>query len=72
LRPSGVLIRFFNPRLDSWSEHFSLEGVVIKPLTAIGQVTERIFKLNEFEPLIEREALQALGRYPIGADSGGT
>jgi hypothetical protein len=71
LEPSGDLIRFFNPRLDSWSEHFSLEGVVIKPLTAIGQVTERIFKLNEFERLIEREALRAVGRYPTGADSGG-
>ena len=70
--PSGDLIRFFNPRIDVWSEHFSLEGAIIKPLTAIGQVTERIFRFNAIERLMEREALRAIGRYPIGAEPGGT
>jgi HNH endonuclease len=62
--PSGSLIRFFNPRLDEWADHFSLDEVVIRPITTIGSVTERIFRLNEIERLLERRALRALGRYP--------
>jgi hypothetical protein len=62
--PGGTLIRFFNPRIDTWSDHFTLDGVIIKPLTPIGQVTERIFKLNAIERLLEREALRTVGRYP--------
>ncbi len=64
LEPGGRLIRFFNPRIDQWGEHFSLDGVLIRPLGPIGQVTERIFKLNDIERLMEREALRAVGRYP--------
>ena len=71
LVPSGDLIRFFNPRIDAWSEHFAFDGVAIKPLTAIGQVTERIFRFNVVERLMEREALRVIGRYPIGVQSGG-
>jgi hypothetical protein len=71
LGPSGDLIRFFNPRIDAWSEHFSLDGAIIKPLTVIGQVTERIFRFNAIERLMEREALQAIGRYPTGAETKG-
>jgi HNH endonuclease len=72
LVPSGDLIRFFNPRIDAWRDHFSPEGAIIKPLTAIGQVTERIFRFNAIERLMEREALRAIGRYPVGAEPGGT
>lgn len=61
---SGKYVRFFNPRLDRWEEHFRLAGAVIVPLREIGEVTERIFQLNVAERLVEREALQAIGRYP--------
>jgi HNH endonuclease len=67
--PASSLIRFFNPRVDAWSDHFSLEGVVIRPTTPIGSVTDRIFGFNEIERLVEREALRALGRYPVTAPS---
>ena len=72
LAPVDALIRFFNPRLDEWSDHFSLEGAIIKPLTPIGQVTERIFKLNATERLVEREALRSAGRYPSKSPSKST
>jgi len=52
LVPAGDLIRFFNPRIDACSDHFSLDGVLIKPLTTIGQVTERIFRFNAMERLM--------------------
>lgn len=56
--------RFFNPRIDRWSEHFRLNGAAIEPLTAIGKVTARILALNALERVLEREALIAVGRYP--------
>jgi hypothetical protein len=64
-RATGHLVRFFNPRIDGWSDHFALDGVTISPLTAIGEVTERVFKFNEVERLMERKELDAVGRYPV-------
>jgi HNH endonuclease len=64
---SGLFSRFFNPRIDRWSEHFALDeadGVTIKPLTEIGAATARIFAFNSSERLLERQALREVDRYP--------
>lgn len=61
---SGEFSRFFNPRTDKWAEHFQLDGVVIQPLTVIGEVTTRILRLNHSAQVLERQALSAVGRYP--------
>jgi hypothetical protein len=60
---SGGTVRFFDPRRDSWDEHFKLDGPVIQPLTPIGEVTARMLRLNLAERVIERRVLQALGQY---------
>lgn len=60
---TGELVRFFNPRIDRWEDHFELDGALIKPLTDIGEVTARIFELNNEERILEREELISLGRY---------
>ena len=60
----SVLCRFYNPRSDRWSDHFFLDGMAIQPLTSIGRVTERIFRFNTQERLLERKALNEVGRYP--------
>jgi hypothetical protein len=60
---SGRPIRLFDPRRDSWDEHFELDGPVIQPLTAIGEVTARLLRLNAAERVIERRLFQALGSY---------
>ena len=39
---SGRPIRLFDPRRDSWDEHFKLDGPIIQPLTPVGEVTARI------------------------------
>jgi hypothetical protein len=59
-------VRFFNPRVDRWHDHFRLgvDGIAIVPLTPIGEATSRIFRLNSSERLLEREALVLTGRYP--------
>ena len=64
LTTTGELVRFFNPRHDHWADHFKLDGVVIKPLTHIGEVTVNILDFNNAECLAEREVLSLLGLYP--------
>ena len=60
---SGNPIRLFNPRRDIWDEHFKLNGPVIQPMTAVGEVTARVLRLNTSERVIERRLWQALGQY---------
>ena len=66
---TGTLVRFFNPRADSWAEHFKLhsDGILLVPLTPIGEVTERVLGFNRAERLAERGALKTVGRYPTAA-----
>ena len=64
---TGELVRFFNPRTDLWGEHFQLDGTSIRPLTKIGQVTERIFGFNSNSQLLERQVLILDHRYPSEA-----
>jgi hypothetical protein len=61
---TGELIRFFNPRKDLWEKHFQLKDVTIEPLTDIGEITVRLFALNNQERLLERDALISAGVYP--------
>jgi hypothetical protein len=61
------LIRFYNPRTDRWREHFRLNGVVIEPLTEIGEATARILQMNHADQILERQILSVHGRYPSEA-----
>ena len=58
-------VRFFNPRIDRWSDHFQLEGIIIAPLSDIGEVTANILGFNHIDRLLERQELQEIGRYPL-------
>lgn len=62
---TGELIRFFNPRIDRWRDHFRLDRVTIVPLTEVGEATVRILGFNQDDRRLERETLLALGRYPV-------
>ena len=64
---TGQFSRLFNPRIDRWSDHFSLDGDVIGPRSDIGEVTARILDLNDPTRVAERAALRTLGRYPSPA-----
>lgn len=65
--PTSILTRFYNPRTDRWSEHFHLDGEVIRPLTDIGEVTARILGFNTEDRLAERCILISSGKYPSAA-----
>src|SRR5438128_749523 len=54
LWPTGELLRFYNPRIDQWSEHFRLDGAIIKPISGIGEVTARILGFNDAGRVLER------------------
>lgn len=58
---SGVLIRFFNRRIDIWSEHFRVnEDAAIEPLS---EGTARILRFNDMDRLSERKGLIEIGQY---------
>jgi hypothetical protein len=61
---TNELVRFYNPRRDSWGEHFSLKNAEIQPLTEVGEVTVRIFDFNNRDRIIERQVLMEVGKYP--------
>lgn len=59
--------RFFNPRIDLWSEHFAIDNldkITIVPLNDIAEVTVRILGFNSIERLLERQTLYEISRYP--------
>ena len=61
---SRTLIRFFNPRIDNWDEHFRVNSQAeIEPLTEIGKVTAFIFGFNDLERIAERKGLIDIGHY---------
>ena len=61
---SHELTQLFNPRTQEWDDHFSIVGGIIKPLTAIGRVTESLLRLNLESRVEVRQILSTVGRYP--------
>ena len=58
---SGILVPLFNPRESTWAEHFRLNGAVIEPLDAIGEVTAKVLRLNAAERVVRRSLLHSFG-----------
>ena len=64
LADSRKLIRFFDPRTDVWSEHFTINSnAEIETLSDIGKVTADIFGFNDPERIDERIGLIEIGHY---------
>ena len=61
---SGELVALFNPRKQTWSEHFRLNSGEIIPLTAVGRATEAMLRLNLFQRVEARQRWRAMGLYP--------
>jgi 5-methylcytosine-specific restriction endonuclease McrA len=58
------VVPLFNPRTQSWSEHFRLDGVIIVALSPTGRATERSLQLNLIDRILLRKELLSAGRYP--------
>ncbi|HRJ14165.1 MAG TPA: HNH endonuclease signature motif containing protein [Saprospiraceae bacterium] len=65
LSSESPIIRLFHPRLDVWTDHFSMEDGVIFGKTEIGEATVRLLEYNHPDNIIERRLLIELGRYPL-------
>lgn len=66
-RAKGSDIGSIVPRIDRWAEHFTLDGITIVAISDIGEVTARILDFNNGDRLLERQTLQAVGRFPSAA-----
>lgn len=64
---TNELTPLYNPRTDSWHNHFFLDENHIIAKTAVGRVTVHILNLNDRERLQDRAGLLQLGRYPFQA-----
>jgi len=51
-----LLTRLFNPRSDSWTDHFEWDGIYIVGKTPIGRVTVNVLKMNAEDQLALRSA----------------
>ncbi|MCU0570056.1 MAG: HNH endonuclease [Oculatellaceae cyanobacterium Prado106] len=57
------LTPFFNPRTQTWQDHFTLSGAAIIPQTPEGRVTVLILQFNHPNRIQERAGLLAIGQY---------
>lgn len=59
----GEIVRLFNPRRDSWGEHFQWQGPKLEALTQVGQVTIALLMINDPEVVALRKLLQDEGLF---------
>ena len=61
---TGLVDRLFNPREQSWADHFELQGPLIVGRTPTGRATVQVLSMNAGQRLQLRGALLAAGLYP--------
>ena len=54
---TGEIVPLFNPRKQTWNDHFAYEGAEIIGLTATGRVTVEVLNMNEPRRLALRQEL---------------
>ena len=61
----NVIIRFYNPRIDIWEDHFCVESNgLLTAKTLIGRGTIKILNFNHIDSVIERREMIRLGIFP--------
>jgi hypothetical protein len=61
---TGDKVAFFNPRADSWSEHFRFDECAIVGQTPIGRATAAALDLNQPRRIMIRQAEELFGFFP--------
>lgn len=64
---TGLASPFFNPRRDSWIDHFRWEGHEIVAITPVGRATLAVLDLNRPRRILIRRAEGLFGLFPPGA-----
>ena len=60
---TGRVEPLFNPRVQSWPEHFALRGALIVGLSPVGRATAEVLVLNEARRTLLRADLIARGEF---------
>ncbi len=60
---TGEAARLYNPRIDTWIDHFRMERGLIVGLTPIGRVTIAVLQFNQDISVRLRQVLIGKGRY---------
>ena len=58
------VVSLFNPRFESWHDHFRCVDGEIIAKTRVGRASVKLLRVNEPDRLILRQLLAQLGRYP--------
>ena len=58
---TGTVVALFNPREQTWSEHFVFRGALIIGTTPVGRVTVHVLDMNSRERIKIREDLRETG-----------
>lgn len=58
---NGELTRLFNPRLDSWADHFGWDGARLVGRTPVGRTTIEVLQMNHEEAIEDRISLLQRG-----------
>ncbi|MCU0477064.1 MAG: HNH endonuclease [Anaerolineae bacterium] len=66
---TGLVTLLFNPRADSWDDHFGLDRHIVIAHTPTGRVTLKLLKINSRERLEDRLIYLQLGTYPCNPTS---
>ena len=61
---TGQVALLFNPRSQSWDDHFQFDGPRIVGLTPTGRATVRVCNMNSARRIRLRAALIATGEFP--------
>jgi HNH endonuclease len=61
---TGELTPLFNPRVQAWNAHFTLQRFEIQGQTAAGRATVILLALNDPGRIVQRQSLARVGRYP--------
>jgi hypothetical protein len=58
------LVALFNPRLDTWAEHFVWNGALLVGETPVGRATIDVLSINDLICVEQREFLIGAGIFP--------
>jgi hypothetical protein len=58
---TGKLTRLFNPRADTWSQHFRYENGILVGLTDVGRTTVNVLAINRPLRVAVRQSLIEIG-----------
>ena len=58
---NGELTRLFNPRLDSWADHFEWDSARLVGRTSVGRTTVEVLQMNHEEAIEDRNSLLQRG-----------